>query len=129
MPFFPLPYAEFGIVQGVITYTKIKGIEQGTKRVRTYITDRTNIRDIISKSKSEIEIQIYFTEVSELEIIVQDYDSEKKVGRIKGTSKIGLNTFSVPCSKLKKDREYDLQVNYSNNESWGSLSHSVKNKY
>ena len=129
LPFFPFPYAEFGIVQGVISYTKIKGIEQGTKRVRTYISDRTNIRDIISKSKNEIEIQIYFTEVSELEIIVQDYDSEKKVGRIKGTSKIGLNTFSIPCSKLKKDRAYDLQVNYSNNESWGSLSHSVKNKY
>ena len=46
LPFFPMPYIEFGNVQGIITYSKIKGIEKGKKRERTYITDRNNIRGI-----------------------------------------------------------------------------------
>ena len=51
LPFFPMPYIEFGNVQGIITYSKIKGVEKGKKRERTYITDRTNIRNITSKRK------------------------------------------------------------------------------
>lgn len=43
LPFFPMPYIEFGNVQGIITYSKIKGIEKGKKRERTYITDRINM--------------------------------------------------------------------------------------
>ena len=129
MPFFPVPYIEFGNVQGIITYSKIKGIEKGKKRERTYITDKSNIRDIISKPNSEIEIQIYFTEVSDIVIEIQDLDTEKKVGNKKTKSKIGLNTFLVKCSKLDKDKEYGIQINYSNKESSGSFSNSVKNKY
>ena len=129
LPFFPVPYIEFGNVQGIITYSKIKGIEKGKKRERTYITDKSNIRDIISKPNSEIEIQIYFTEVSDIVIEIQDLDTEKKVGNKKTKSKIGLNTFLVKCSKLDKDKEYGIQINYSNKESSGSFSNSVKNKY
>jgi hypothetical protein len=129
LPFFPVPYIEFGNVQGIITYTKIKGIAKGKKRERTFITNKTNIRDIISKSKTEVEIQIYFTEVSEVEIEIQDLDTEKKVGTEKTKSKIGLNTFLVKCSKLDKAKEYGIQINYSSKESSGSFSNSVKNKY
>jgi hypothetical protein len=35
---------------------KIKGIEKGKKRERAYITDKNNIRNIISKTKNEIEV-------------------------------------------------------------------------
>jgi hypothetical protein len=129
LPFFPVPFIEFGNVQGIITYSKIKGIEKGKKRERTYITDKSNIRDIISKPNSEIEIQIYFTEVSDIEIEIQDLDTEKKVGTEKTKSKIGLNTFLIKCSTLDKDKEYGIQINYSNKESSGSFSDSVKNKY
>ncbi|RYD75806.1 MAG: hypothetical protein EOP53_15865, partial [Sphingobacteriales bacterium] len=38
LPFFPMPFIEFGNVQGIITYRKIKGVENGIKRERTYIT-------------------------------------------------------------------------------------------
>ena len=36
LPFFPMSFIEFGNVQGIITYTKIKGIEKGTKREIIY---------------------------------------------------------------------------------------------
>ena len=60
LPFFPMPFVEFGNVQGIITYSKIKGIEKGTKRERTYITDKSNIRDIYSISNNKVEVEIYF---------------------------------------------------------------------
>ena len=129
LPFFPVPYIEFGNVQGIITYSKIKGIENGKKRERTFITDKSNIRDIISKSNTEVEIQIYFTEVSEVEIAIQHLDTEKKVGTKKTKSKIGLNTFFIKCSKLEKDKEYGIQINYSSKESSGSFSNGITNKY
>lgn len=34
LPFFPIPYIEFGNAHGIITYSKINGIENGKKRER-----------------------------------------------------------------------------------------------
>lgn len=129
LPFFPVPYIEFGNVEGIITYSKIKGIEKGKKRERTFITDKTNIRDIISKSNYEVEIQIYFTEITDVEFKINDLETEKVLGTQNAKSKIGLNTFLVKCSKLSKEKEYGIQINYSSKESSGSFSNSVKNKY
>jgi hypothetical protein len=51
----PMPFIEFGNVQGIITYKKkIKGIEKGKKRERAYITDKNNIRNIISKKRTKL---------------------------------------------------------------------------
>ncbi|MEZ4937055.1 MAG: hypothetical protein R2799_05630 [Crocinitomicaceae bacterium] len=33
LPFFPVPFVEFGNIQGIITYSKIRGIEKGKKRM------------------------------------------------------------------------------------------------
>jgi len=129
LPFFPMPFIEFGNVQGIITYTKIKGVEKGTKRERTYITSENNIRDIISKSKNEIEVVIYFTNKADIEIEIQDFDSNKTLGQLKTSAKQGLNSFIVHADKLEKGKEYRVQINYKGDKSSGSFSNSVTAKY
>ena len=129
LPFFPMPFIEFGNVQGIITYTKIKGIEKGKKRERAYITDKNNIRDIISKSKNEVEVTIYFVDKAEVEIEIQDYESDKVVGILKSKAKKGLNSFVVRSENFHKDKQYSLQMNYKNKNNPGSFSNSVTTKY
>lgn len=129
LPFFPMPFIEFGNVQGIITYTKIKGIEKGKKREREYITDKNNIRDIISKSKNEIEVTIYFIYEAEVEIEIQDYETEKVLGILKGKAKNGLNSFVVRSDNYKKDKQYNVQINYKNKDNSGSFSNNVTTKY
>lgn len=129
LPFFPMPFIEFGNVQGIITYTKIKGIEKGKKRERTYITNETNIRDIISKNKNEVEIIIYFVDNAEVEIEIQDYDTEKTIGTTKEVAKKGLNSFIVHSDNFEKDKQYRVQINYKSKDGSGSFSNNVKTKY
>jgi len=129
LPFFPMPFIEFGNVQGIITYSKIKGIEKGIKRERTYITNENNIRDIINKSKNEIEAVIYFVEEADVEIEIQDFDNNKTLGQLKSTAKQGLNSFVVHTDKLEKDKEYRVQINYKGKQGSGSFSNSVKAKF
>jgi hypothetical protein len=129
LPFFPMPFIEFGNVQGIITYTKIKGIESGTKRERNYITDKTNIRDIISKKLNEIEVMIYFVEEAEVEIVIQDYETDKVIGNSKSKAKKGLNTFVVQSDNFEKNKQYSVQINYEGKENSGSFSNSVTTKY
>jgi hypothetical protein len=129
LPFFPMPFIEFGNVQGIITYTKIKGIEKGKKREREYITDKNNIRNIISKSKKEIEVTIYFIEEAEVEIEIQDYETNVVLGTLKEKAKIGLNSFIVRSDNFNKDKQYSVQINYKNKDNSGSFSNSVTTKY
>lgn len=129
LPFFPMPFIEFGNVQGIITYSKIKGIEKGTKRKRTYLTSDNNIRDIISKSKNEVEVIIYFVDKADIEIEIMDFDTNKSLGHLKSSAKPGLNSFIVHVDKLKKGAEYQVQINYKGNKSSGSFSNSVKAKF
>jgi hypothetical protein len=129
LPFFPMPFIEFGNVQGIITYTKIKGIENGTKRERTYITNENNIRDIISKSKNEVEVIIYFVDEADVEIEIQDFETDKTLGKVKPSAKKGINSFIVRTDNLEKGKEYRVQINYKKENNSGSFSDSVKSKY
>lgn len=129
LPFFPMPYIEFGNVQGIITYTKIKGVEKGKKRERTYIIGENNIRDIISKSKNEVEVIIYFINKADVEIVIQDLETNKTLGHLKVSARQGINSFIVHADNLKKDTEYRVQINYKGNNSSGSFSNSVTAKY
>ena len=129
LPFFPMPFIEFGNVQGIITYTKIKGIEKGKKQERGYITDKNNIRDIISKKKNEIEVIIFFIDEAEVEIEIQDFETDKVIGSLKSKSKIGLNSYLVRSKNFKKDKQYGVQINYKNKNNSGSFSNSVTTKY
>lgn len=129
LPFFPMPFIEFGNVQGIITYMKIKGIEKGKKRERVYITDKNNIRDIIGKKKNEIEVIIYFVDESEVEIEIQDYETEKVIGSLKSKAKKGLTSFVVRSENIAKDKQYSVQINYKNKNNSGSFSNSVTTKY
>ena len=129
LPFFPMPFIEFGNVQGIITYTKIKGIENGTKRERTYITNENNIRDVISKSKNEVEVIIYFVDEADVEIEIQDFETDKTLGKVKPSAKKGINSFIVRTDNLEKGKEYRVQINYKKENNSGSFSDSVKSKY
>ncbi|OJH12758.1 hypothetical protein FPG87_13010 [Flavobacterium psychrophilum] len=129
LPFFPMPFIEFGNVQGIITYTKIKGIEKGKKREREYITDKNNIRDIISKNKKEVEVIIFFVDEAEVEIEIQDSETGKVLKSLKSKTKKGLNSFVVRSDNFEKDKQYTVQINYKNKNNSGSFSNSVTTKY
>lgn len=129
LPFFPMPFVEFGNVQGIITYTKIKGIENGKKRERTYITTENNIRDILSKNKNEVEIIIYFLDKVDVEIEIQDYNTDKTIATTKAKAKKGLNSFIVRSDNFEKDKQYRVQINYKSRNNSGSFSNSVTTKH
>ena len=129
LPFFPMPFVEFGNVQVIITYSKIKGIEKGTKRERTYITDATNIRDIYSTSYKKVELEIYFLDQLDVEIEIKDYDNDKVIGSLKTKSKKGINSFTVKTEKLEKGKSYGVQINYKGENNSGSFSNGFKSKH
>lgn len=129
LPFFPMPFVEFGNVQGIITYSKIKGIEKGTKRERTYITDENNIRDIYSVSKKEVELEIYFLDKLDIEIEIKDYETDNVVGSLKSKSQKGKNSFIVKTEKLEKGKSYNVQINYKADNNSGSFSNWFKSNH
>jgi hypothetical protein len=126
LPFFPMPFIEFGNVQGIITYSKIKGVEKGQKRERTYITDRTNVRNIKCKSETEVEFEIYFKESCDLTISIGDNND---IGTLKTKAKQGVQMFLVKTQKLTKGETYPVQINYKLDKSSGSFSNSFKATY
>ena len=129
LPFFPMPFVEFGNVQGIITYSKIKGIEKGTKRERTYITDKNNIRDIYSISNDKVEIELYFLEKLDIEIEIKDYENDKVVGSLKTKSNKGINSFILKTEKLEKGKSYSVLISYQGDNNSGSFSNGFKSKH
>ncbi len=129
LPFFPFPFVEVGNVSGDITYKKIKGVENGSKRERTYIIDRNNIRDIINKKKNQVEVVIYFMEEAKVEIEIKEYITNKTIASERAKSKKGINTFVVRSRNYEKNKEYSVEINYKCNQSSGGFSNSVKIKY
>ncbi|HTO16262.1 MAG TPA: hypothetical protein VLZ83_10840 [Edaphocola sp.] len=129
LPFFPLPFIEFGNVQGIITYSKIKGIEKGTKRERTYITDENNIRDIYSVSDKKVAIEIYFLDQLDIEIEIKDYETEKVIGSLKSKSKKGINSFIIKTEELEKGKSYGVQINYKGHNNSGNFSDGFISKH
>ena len=129
LPFFPVSFAEVGNVHGDITYKKIKGVENGSKRERTYIIDRNNIRDIINKKKNQVEVVIYFMEEAKVEIEIKEYITNKTIASERAKSKKGINTFVVRSRNYEKNKEYSVEINYKCNQSSGGFSNSVKIKY
>ena len=126
LPFFPMPYIEFGNVQGIITYSKIKGVEKGTKRERTYITYRTNIRNIKCKTDTEVEFEIYFKEACDLTITIGE---DNNIGTLKTKAKEGIQTFVVKTNKLTNGETYQVQINYKLENISGNFSNSFKANY
>ncbi|MGB0429499.1 MAG: hypothetical protein ACPGLV_03430 [Bacteroidia bacterium] len=129
LPFFPMPFIEFGNVHGIITYSKIKGIEKGTKRERTYITDRNNIRDIYSISNNRVELELYFLNKLDIEIEIKDYENNDLIGLLKTKSSKGINSFTVITKKLEKGKSYRVQINYKGDNNSGSFSNGFKSMH
>jgi hypothetical protein len=124
-----MPFIEFGNVQGIITYSKIKGIEKGTKRERTYKTDENNIRDIYSVSDKKVELEIYFLDKLDIEIEIKDYETDKVIGSVEAKSKKGINSIIVKTEKLEKGKSYSVQINYKGENNSGSFSNGFKSKH
>jgi|TARA_B110000259_G_scaffold135742_1_gene152875 hypothetical protein len=129
LPFFPMPFIEFGNVQGIITYSKINGIEKGKKRERTYITDKNNIRDIYSIADKRVALEIYFLNKIDIQIEIKDYENNEVIGFLKTKAKKGINSFTVKTSKLKKGKSYGVSLSYFGNKSSGSFSNGFKSKH
>ncbi len=129
LPFFPLVFIETGIVEGYITYSKIKGVESGIKKTRTFITDRDNIRAITNKKEHEVEVEIYLIEQSDIQIEIKDTESEKVLVSQKSKGNTGLNTILIRSKKMQKGSYYSVQINYERPDDMGSFSSSVKMKY
>jgi hypothetical protein len=129
LPFFPMMFVEFGNVQGIVTYSKINGIERGIKRERTYITDRNNVRDIYSISDTKVKLEIYFLNDINVEIVIKDYENDKVIGLLQAQSNEGLNSFIVTTEELEKEKSYSVQINYKGNNDSGSFSNGFKSKH
>ncbi len=129
LPFFPMPFVEFGNVQGIITYSRIKGIEKGTKRARTYIADKSNIRDIYTISDQKVDVEIYLLDKVDIEIEIKDYETDKAIGSLKTKSKKGINSFIVKTEKLEKGKSYSVQISYKGKNNSGSFSNGFKSKH
>ncbi len=126
LPFFPMPYIEFGNVQGVITYSKINGVEKGKKRERTYIRDRTNIRNIKCKSDTEVEFEIYIKDACDLTISIGE---DNNIGNLKTKASEGIRTFIVKTKKLTKGETYQAQINFNLDNSSVNISDNFKANY
>lgn len=129
LPFFPMVFIETGIIEGNISYSKIKGVESGIKRTRTFITDRDNIRAITNKKENEIEIEIYLIEPADIRIEIRDPESEKVVVNQQSKANEGINTFVLSSKKLKSANSYEVHVTYQRPNDSGSFSNGVKMKY
>lgn len=126
LPFFPLYFIEFGNVQAIITYRKIKGIEQGAKQERTYITDTDNIRSIQNIGDNKVELNLYFTEEYAVKIEIRDSKTDKVIGKMNTKSKASLNSFIVRTDTLKKDTYYKVEVSFENKNASGSFLNGFK---
>lgn len=131
LPFFPISFIETGNVQGIINYSKIKGIEKGVKRERTYKTEKyvSSDIDIIVKSKNEVEVIFNSIEKGEIEIEVEHFQTDKKLGRLKASVKQGINSFIIHTENLKKDEDYRVQIAYQTTSRIENSSNRITAKY
>ncbi|MDQ6763434.1 MAG: hypothetical protein M3015_12510 [Bacteroidota bacterium] len=127
LAFFPMPFIEFGNVQGLITYAKIEGKDYGIKRERTFITDRTNICEIKSLSDNEVSCEIFFKEPCDVSITIENDDGKK--GELKSKTDAGTHIFKVKTSKLTNGTYYQVQINYKTENSSGSFSNGFTANY
>lgn len=127
LAFFPMPYVEFGNVQGVITYSKIMGKENGSKRERTYITTKTNIRKIKCISDREISISLFLLRDCKLSISIGEDAGNKEV--FNKLMKGGEQNLILATPQLIKGNYYQIQVNYAEDNNSGSISNGFTANY
>jgi hypothetical protein len=66
---------------------------------------------------------------AEVEIEIQDFETDKVVASAKSKAKKGLNTFVIRSDNFEKDKQYRVQINFKGNDISGSFSNSVTTKY
>ena len=126
LPYFPFSFVEAGNIEGFISYLKLNGKEYGTKRVRTYITDKTNIRTIKQLSENEVEIAFYLFEKSKIEIQISENENTKTI--LKKELPKGEHTYKLKTDKLKVKNYYNINFNYETKDGSGSISNGFETK-
>ncbi|ELY2018537.1 hypothetical protein SL053_002466 [Flavobacterium psychrophilum] len=126
LPYFPFSFVEAGNIEGFISYLKLNGKEYGTKSVRTYITDKTNIRTIKHLSENEVEIAFYLFEKSKIEIQISENENAKTI--LKKELPKGEHKYKLKTDKLKAKNYYNINFNYETKDSSGSISNGFETK-
>jgi len=128
LPYFPMPFIEFGNVQGIITYVKQDGEEHGKKRERTKKTDEPNIRKIRTLSKKEIELTYFLPKSAKVEwLFYSTIESEPKLIKVT-ESKQGENIIVLKTPKLKNKGNYQIQMEIYNDNGKSVITHGFRAK-
>jgi hypothetical protein len=126
LTYFPMPYFEVGNVEGIITYAKINGKESGRKKERTYITDRTNIRQIKSVSSNKVSITLYVVDDSDITITLP---TAPKPSYSKHHLTAGLHTIVMTTNKLTNRKYYPIEIEYKSTKESGSFSNGFETRF
>lgn len=126
LPYFPFSFVEAGNIEGFISYLKLNGKEYGTKSVRTYITDKTNIRTIKQLSENEVEIAFFLFEKSKIEVQISENGNVKTI--FKKELPKGNHRYILKTDKLKAKNYYNINFTYETNNGSGSISNGFETK-
>jgi hypothetical protein len=126
LPYFPFSFVEAGNIEGYISYLKLNGKEYGAKSVRTYITDKTNIRTIKQLSENEVEIVFFLFEKSKIEIQISENENAKTI--FKKELSNGEHKYNLKTEKLKPKNYYNINFSYETKVGSGSISNGFETK-
>lgn len=126
LPYFPFSFVEAGNIEGFISYLKLNGKEYGTKSIRTYITDKTNIRTIKQLSENEVEIAFFLFEKSKIEIQISENENAKNI--LKKELPEGEHKYKLKTDKLKAKNYYNINFTYETKDGSGSISNGFETK-
>ncbi len=128
LPFFPVPFIEFGNVEGLVTYVKQDGKEHGQKKVKTEITDKTHIRRINVLSNKEIELEVFIHEFSE--VAFKFYRSENSLKTLKKTTLAeGFHKVKLRSPKMKNGNTYQIQLEQRAGNNFNSIMHQFEARF
>lgn len=126
LPYFPFSFVEAGNIEGFISYLKLDGKEYGTKSVRTFITDKTNIRTIKQLTETEVEITFFLFEKSKIEIQISENEVAKTL--LKKELPKGQYQYKLKTDKLKAKNYYNVNFTFETKNSSGSISNGFESK-
>lgn len=126
LPYFPFSFVEAGNIEGFISYLKLNGVKYGTKSVRNFKTDKTNIRTIKQISENEVEIAFFLFDKSKIEIQISESENSKPV--FKKELPKGEYKYKIKTVKLKSKMYYNVNFTYETKNGSGNMSNGFETK-
>lgn len=109
LPYFPVPYFEFGNVEGKITYVRKANNEYGQKKKIVWRTDSNHIRKLNVVTNTKIELKYYLTNETEVRWLFYEPNSEPKT-LLTSNGEKGENTISITTPSLNYGESYQIQM-------------------